>query len=128
VYAEEQAWIDSQDPRLVYFGEYQMIVVHVPENLDAGEVARRLRVKTGARLSMATRAGDDLIQIACSEEKRHVNVVGVAEQLGVRIPWAESKPAGDRTGRLQIQDLARHPERAEIVLSEVVRHKSILYG
>jgi len=128
VYAGEQAWIDSQDPRLVYFGEYQMIVVHVPENLDAGEVARRLRVKTGARLSMATRAGDDLIQIACSEEKRHVNVVGVAEQLGGRIPWAESRPAGDRTGRLQIQDLARHPERAEIVLSEVVRHKSILYG
>jgi hypothetical protein len=128
VYAAEQAWIDSQDPRLVYFGEYQMIVVHVPENLDAGEVARRLRVKTGARLSMATRAGDDLIQIACSEEKRHVNVVGVAEQLGGRIPWAESRPAGDRTGRLQIQDLARHPERAEIVLSEVVRHKSVLYG
>ena len=128
VYAGEQAWIDSQDPRLVYFGEYQMVVVHVPENLDAGEVARRLRVKTGARLSMATRAGDDLIQIACSEEKRHVNVVGVAEQLGGRIPWAESKSAGDRTGRLQIQDLARHPERAEIVLSEIVRHKSILYG
>jgi hypothetical protein len=128
VYAEEQAWLDSHDPRLVYFGEYQMVVVQVPENLDAGEVARRLRLKTSARLSMATRAGDDLIQVACSEEKRHVNVVGVAEQLGVRIPWADSRPAGDRTGRLQIQDLARHPERAEIVLSEIVRHKSVLYG
>jgi hypothetical protein len=128
VYAEEQAWLETHDPRLVYFGEYQMVVVQVPENLDAGEVARRLRLKTGARLSMATRAADDLIQITCTEEKRHVNVVGVAEQLGARIPWAEWKPAGDRTGRLQIQDLARHPERAEIVLSEIVRHKSILYG
>lgn len=128
VYEAERAWLEQHDPRLVYFGEYTMVVVRVPEHLDAGEVARRLRLSTGARLSLATREGDELAVLGCNEEKRHINAVGLIEQLADRIPWLHAKVGGDRVGRAVVEDLARHPERADVLVGEIVRNKSVLYG
>lgn len=128
VFAAEQAWLEEREPRLVYFGEYAMGVVHVPAELDAGEVARRMRLRTGARLSLASREGDPIVSLGCNEEKRHVNVVGLVEQLGDRLPWLEAKTGGDRVGRVLVEDLPRHPERIDMLIGEIVRSKSILYG
>lgn len=128
VFKAEEEWLEAHDPRIVYFGEYQMVVVRAPDGLDGGELARQLRVRTGSRISMVSCVGDDRIEVACNEERRHINVAGLVEGIASRISWAESRPGGDRTGRLWIEDLARHPERAEIVLGEIVRHKSILYA
>ncbi len=128
VYSAEQEWIDSHDPRLIYFGDYPMVVVQVPGELDAGEVARRLRQRTGARLSLASREGDPIVVLGCNEERRHINALGLVERLGARLAWAHPRPGGDRMGRIQIDDLDVHPERFEGLIGEIVRNKSVLYG
>ena len=93
-YAAEAAWLEEHDPRLVHFGEYQMAVVEVPDALDAGEVARRARIKTGARLSLAARSGDTTVVLGCNDEKRHINVMGLVEALASRHAWMHSTPGG----------------------------------
>ena len=128
LYAAEAEWIEQHDPRMAYFGEYPMVVVHVPESLDAGEVARRLRARTGSRLSLAIRDGDDVVALGCNEEKRHINVLGLVDQLGDRVPWLRARSGGDRVGRLLVEDLPRHPERLDLLIGEIVRNKSVLYG
>jgi hypothetical protein len=128
VYAEEKAWLEEHDPRVVHFGEYRMSVVHVPEPLDPGEVARRARVRTGTRLSLASREGDETVLLVANEEKRHINVQGLADYLAGRLSWVEPRPSGDRAARLLIEDLPRHPERLDLLVSEIARHKSVLYG
>ena len=128
VYAEEEAWLAEHDPRVVHFGEYRMSVVHVPGHLDPGEVARRARIQTGTRLSLASREGDETVLLVANEERRHINVQGLAEYLASRLPWVELRPSGDRSARLVIEDLPRHPERLDLLVSEIARHKSMLYG
>ena len=98
VYEAERAWIEEHDARVVHFGEYQMVVVRVPPDLDAGEVARRGRLRTGARLSVASREGDDLVLLGCNDEKRHINMSDIIECLDSRLPWAHTVSGGDRTG------------------------------
>jgi hypothetical protein len=100
----------------------------VPEELDAGEVGRRLRMLTGARLSLSARAGDSVVLVGYNEEKRHMNVQGLLEQLESKVSWLHARPSGDRIGRVEIDDLAQHPERIEAMIGEIVRHKSVLYG
>jgi hypothetical protein len=126
--AAEMTWTDEHDPRVVHFGEYQMAVVQVPEELDAGEVARLVRQRTGCRLSLASRDGDETVILTANEEKRHINVQGLAEHLLTRLPWLELKPGGDRAARLVIDDLPRHPERLELVVGAIADHKSVLQG
>ena len=128
VYAAEAGWLEENDPRIVYFGEHQMAVVRVPAELDAGEVARRARLKTGARLSLAVREGDPLLMIAANEERRHVNLIGVIDKVDAQIEWAHARSGGDRVGRLAVDALSEHPERIESVIGEIARHKSVLYG
>jgi hypothetical protein len=128
VYAAEEGWLKTHEPRVVCFGEYQMAVGIVPEELDAGEVGRRLRMLTGARLSLSARAGDSVVLVGYNEEKRHMNVQGLLEQLESKVSWLHARPSGDRIGRVEIDDLAQHPERIEAMIGEIVRHKSVLYG
>ena len=128
VYREEAAWVKENDPRIVHFGEYQLAVVRVPNELDAGEVGRRVRMSTGARLSLSSREGEDLLLIGCNEEKRPINVLGLADHVGARVPWAQVKPGGDRLGRIRVAELDSHPERIETLIGEIVRNRSILYG
>jgi hypothetical protein len=128
VYEAEHAWIDEHDARIVHFGEYQMVVVRVPPDLDAGEVARRGRLRTGARLSLASREGDDLVLLGCNDEKRHINMSDIIECLSSRLPWAHAVSGGDRTGRLRIENLSDNPERIETIIGEIVKNRSILYG
>jgi hypothetical protein len=127
-YAAEADWLEEHDPRLVHFGEYQMAVLEVPDALDAGEVARRARIKTGARLSLAVRSGDTTVILACNDEKRHINVMGLVDALASRHEWMHSTPGGDRVGRLRVEDRGEHPERMETLIGDIVRQKSILYG
>ncbi len=128
IYAAEAEWIEAHSPRIAYFGEYPMVVVHVPQHLDAGEVARRLRARTAARLSLASRDGDDIVSLGCDEEKRYLNVLGLVDQLGGRLAWLRPRSGGDRVGRMQVEDLPRHPERLDMLIGEIVRNKSVLYG
>jgi hypothetical protein len=126
--AGEIAWVEAQDPRVVHFGEYQMVVVQVPEHLDAGEVARLARQATKCRLSLASREGDETVMLTANEEKRHINVQGLAEYLLTRLPWLEQRASGDRAARLVIDDLPRHPERLELLIGAIADHKSVLQG
>ena len=128
VYREEAEWVKENDPRIVHFGEYQLAVVRVPNGLDAGEVGRRVRMSTGARLSLSSREGEDLLLIGCNEEKRPINVLGLADHVGARVSWAETKPGGDRVGRIRVAELDSHPDRIETLIGEIVRNRSILYG
>lgn len=128
VYQDEVTWLDENDPRVVHFGEYQMAVVCVPKNLDAGEVGRRVRLSTGARLSLSSREGDDMFLLGCSEQKRPINVVGLADEVGSKIAWVRAKAGGDRVGRLEVDGLEAHPERIDVLISEIARNRSILYG
>jgi hypothetical protein len=128
VYAAEAAWLVEHDPRVVHFGEYQMVVLRVPPHLDAGEVGRRSRLSTGARLSLISRENDDLLVLGCNEEKRHINILGLVDHVSAQLPWAAAAPGGDRVGRLRIEHLSSHPERMETLVGEIIRHRSILYG
>ncbi len=128
VYRNEAAWVEENDPRIVHFGEYQLAVVRVPKELDAGEVGRRVRMSTGARLSLSSREGEDWLLIGANEEKRPINVLGLADHVGAHVPWAQSRSGGDRMGRIRVAELDRHPERIEALIGEIVRNRSILYG
>ena len=128
MYQDEDRWLAEHDPRIVHFGEYQLAVVHVPENLDASEVGRRARLRTGSRLSLATRDGDAVVILGANEEKRNLNLMGVAERVDASVDWAHARPAGDRGGRLLVDGLPENPERVDAVILEIVKHKSVLYG
>ncbi|MEE8313198.1 MAG: hypothetical protein V3R91_02660 [Myxococcota bacterium] len=128
VYQDEIAWIEEHDARIVHFGEYQMAVVRVPPNLDAGEIARRVRLTTGARLSLSSREGEDLLLLVSNEEKRPINVVGLADRVGAQVAWAHAKQGGDRVGRIEVDELAGHPERIDTLIGEIVRNRSVLHG
>ena len=128
VYLAETSWVEENDPRIVHFGEYQLAVARVPSNLDAGEVGRRLRLRTGARLSLATREGDDIVVLSCNDEKRPLNVSGLLDAVGSQQPWVMPKSGGDRIGRARVEGLPEHPERMEALIGEIVRHRSVLYG
>jgi len=128
VYVAETAWVEENDPRIVHFGEYQLAVARVPSHLDAGEVGRRLRLRTGARLSLATREGDDIVVLSCNDEKRPLNVSGLLDAVGSQQPWVMPKSGGDRIGRARVEGLPDHPERMEALIGEIVRHRSVLYG
>jgi hypothetical protein len=128
VFAAEEEWLAQNDPRVVHFGEYQMAVLRAPSHMDAGEIGRRVRLRTGVRLSLTVRDGDDVVLLGCNEEKRSINLIGLAEQVGQTLPWVRTKSGGDRMGRLQIDGLAEHPERLDAVISEIAKRRSVLYG
>ena len=128
VYEAEVRWLEENDPRVVHFGEYQMVVAVVPDKLDAGEVARRLRLQTGSRLSLSVSDGGSVAMLACNEEKRHFNVVGLLERVASRISWAHAKDGADRAGRIALDELTLHPERFELLIGQIVRNKSLLHG
>ena len=128
VYGGETRWVEENDPRIVHFGEYQLAVCQVPENLDPGEVGRRVRQRTGARLSLASRAGDDLVMLSCNDEKRPLNVMSLLDAVGNDVATVHPKTGGDRVGRARVDGLAERPERIEDVIGGIVRHRSILYG
>jgi hypothetical protein len=128
VYGGETRWVEENDPRIVHFGEYQLAVCQVPEDLDPGEVGRRVRLATGARLSLAARAGDDLVMLSCNDEKRPLNVMSLLDAVGGELPFVHAKSGGDRVGRARVDGLAERPERIEDVIGGIVRHRSILYG
>jgi hypothetical protein len=128
VYLAETRWVEENDPRIVHFGEYQLAVARVPSQLDAGEIGRRLRLRTGARLSLATREGDEIVVLSCNDEKRPLNVSGLLDAVGNQQPWVMPKSGGDRIGRARIEGLPEHPERMEALIGEIVRHRSVLYG
>ena len=128
VYEAEARWLEENDPRVVHFGEYQMVVAVVPDKLDAGEVARRLRLRTDSRLSLSVSDGGSVAMLGCAEEKRHFNVMSVLERVASRISWAHAKDGADRSGRIALDELPLHPERFEILIGEIVRNKSLLRG
>jgi len=100
----------------------------VPRHLDAGEVGRRVRLRTGARLSLAAREGDDLVVLSCNDEKRPLNVVSLLDAVGNELPFVRPKVGGDRIGRARVDELDRRPERIEELIGGIVRHRSMLYG
>ena len=128
VYGAEMQWVEDHDPRIVHFGEYQLAVCQVPRQLDAGEVGRRVRLRTGARLSLSTREGDDLVMLAGNDEKRPLNVTSLLDAVGHELPFVRPKVGGDRVGRARVAELDQRPERIEELIGGIVRHRSILYG
>ena len=127
MYGGETRWVEENDPRIVHFGEYQLAVPGA-RDLDPGEVGRRVRLRTGARLSLAARAGDDLVMLSCNDEKRPLNVMSLLDAVGGELPFVHAKSGGDRVGRARVDGLAERPERIEDVIGGIVRHRSILYG
>lgn len=128
VYEREAEWLEEHDPRMVHFGEYQMAVVHVPEQLDASEIGRRARLRTGARLSLACRENDNLVILGSNDEKRYINLTGVVDEVSSDLAWARPRNGGDRIGRFQLEGLVEHPERLDTVIGAIAQHKSVLYG
>ena len=128
VYAREAEWLQENDPRMVHFGEYQMAVVSVPEQLDAAEIGRRARLLTGARLSLACRENDNLIILGSNDEKRYINLTGVVDSISSDIGWARARNGGDRIGRFEVEQLGEFPERLDAVIGAISRYKSVLYG
>ncbi|MFQ5515671.1 MAG: hypothetical protein ACE5FG_14755 [Myxococcota bacterium] len=128
VHAQEESWVTENAPRAVHFGEYQMVVLRVPPDLDAGEVGRRARLGAGARLSLVSREDDDLVVLGCNDEKRHINILALVDHLAAKLPWAEVAVGGDRVGRLRIEELSQHPERIDQLIGEIARNRSLLYG
>ena len=128
VYGAETQWVEEHDPRIVHFGEYQLAVCQVPRDLDPGEVGRRVRLRTGARLSLAAREGDDLVVLASNDEKRPLNVMSLLDAVGGELSFVRPKTGGDRVGRARVDELDRRPERIEELIGGIVRHRSILYG
>ena len=76
----------------------------------------------------ADREGDSYVILGANDEKRSINLMGVAERVDASVEWAHSRPAGDRAARLMVDSLPEHPERLDAVIGEIVKHKSVLYG
>ena len=120
VYGAENDWIESNDPRIVHFGEYQLAVCRVPANLDPGEVGRRVRL-------LSTRRDDgwlltpEALEELCTEDSGRPRIV---------VLNYPSNPTGSTFKNEQLRAIAQVGYRffAERLALSVVPRVGIGYG
>jgi hypothetical protein len=125
----EAEFAASQDFRLVHFGGYGLVVTEVPAELDAALVARILRERFGAALSLVRSEGSETCVLGADDSGgKALDVAAMVDHLAEKLVWAEGLPGGDHVARFRIRDLARHPERFDEAVAEIGMSRSLLEG
>jgi hypothetical protein len=119
----------SRDFRVVHFGSYALVVVEAPADLDVALVARIVRERFSAPLSLARREGRETWLLAGEEVAgRALDVGALVDHLAEKLEYAKALPDTDGVARLLVRDLHRRPERLDEVIAEIGMSRSILEG
>jgi len=125
----EAEYVASQDFRLVHFAGYGLVVSEVPAELDAALVARILRERFGAALSLVRSEGSETCVLGADDSGgKALDVASMVDHLAEKLGWAEALPGDDHVARFRIRDLARHPERFDEAVAEIGMSRSLLEG
>ncbi|MGH0030689.1 MAG: hypothetical protein ACQGVC_12920 [Myxococcota bacterium] len=127
---EELSYVSQHDFRLVHFGGFVMVVLEVPETLDIHLAGRIARERYGAQLSLASRAGGELLVLGGDESRtrRGLDLGGMAAHLASKHDWITALPDDDFVARLRVRDLRSVPGRLDEVVSEIAMGRSIVEG
>jgi hypothetical protein len=101
----------------------------VPAELDAALVARILRERFGAALSLVRSEGSETCVLGADDSAgKALDVASMVDHLGEKLGWADALPGDDHVARFRIRDLARHPERFDEAVAEIGMSRSLLEG
>lgn len=120
----------ERDFRLVHFGGYILVLVPTPAHLNPHMEARIVRERHAAQLSLAWNEGSEVVHLGGDESSaRHgLDLVGMVNHLANKHTWVEALPNVDRAARFRVRDLPDHPERIDVVVSEIAMGRSIFEG
>jgi hypothetical protein len=128
----EAEFVARRDFRVVHFGGYTLAVVPVPAGLDLYLVARIVRERYGARLSLAhLEGGNEELLVLGGEEsggRRSLNLRAMVEHLSDKFSFVESLSDADHVARVRVRGLHEHPQRFDELVGEIAMGRSILEG
>ena len=124
----EVEFVSQRDFRLVHFGGYGLVVVHVPAEFDVGLAARIARERYDASLSLACREDDDIMVLAGDEStgRRTLDYSSMVEHLADKLQCVDSLADDDHVARFRLRGWQENPDRLDGVLAEIVMGRSLL--
>jgi len=126
----ELEYVSSRDFRLVHFAGFSLVVVEVPEGLDAQLCARIARERYDARLTLTVVQDGDCVTLGGEElgGRRSLDFGAMAEHLASKLEEVDRLPDDDHVARFRVRGLPQHPERLDDVVTEIAMGRSILEG
>lgn len=120
----------SRDFRLVHFGGYTLALVPVPTDQDLYLVARIVRERYGAAISLAWYEGSDVLVLAGDEQlgKPPLNFVALAEHITSKFAWVDALDMSDYVARFKAHEVWTRSERRESLIAEIAMGRTILEG
>jgi len=127
---EEVDFVSSRDFRLVYFGDFGIVMGAVPADHDLHLASRILRERYRVPISLIHAEGDELLVLGSDDVagRRAIDLGAMAEHLSQKFDWVESQPDTDHVARFRLRDLAANPERLDEVVREIGLGRAILEG
>jgi hypothetical protein len=126
----ELAHVSERDFRIVHFGGFSMVVLDVPDALDLHLCARIARERYEAQISLATRAGSELVVLGGDDTrtKRGLDLGGMTAHLAAKHAWVEALPDDDHVARMRVHRLHEEPGRFDELITEIALGRSIVEG
>ncbi|MFT5695657.1 MAG: hypothetical protein ACI9QQ_001636 [Myxococcota bacterium] len=124
----EVDFVSTRDFRLVHFAGHRMVVLEVPENLDANLAARIARERYSAGLSIAVSEANEIVVVGGEEGagRRTLDFGGLVDHLADKLSWVDALPDFDHVARFLLRDRIANPDRLDSVISEMVKGRSLL--
>jgi hypothetical protein len=127
---EEVEFVSSRDFRLVYFGDFGIVIGAAPADHDLHLASRILRERYRVPISLIHAEGDELLVLGSDDVagRRAIDLGAMADHLSQKFDWIESQPDTDHVARFRLRDLAANPERLDEVVREIGLGRAILEG
>ena len=127
---EEVDFVSGRDFRLVYFGDFGIVIGAVPAGLDLHLASRIMRERYTVPISLVCAEEDELLVLGSDDSagRRAIDVGAMAEHLSQKFGWIESQSDTDHVARFRLRDMAANPDRLEEVVREIGLGRAILEG
>lgn len=127
---EELEFVSSRDFRLVYFGDFGIVIGAVPAGHDLHLASRIMRERYRVPISMVHTEGDELLVLGSDDVagRRAIDIGAMADHLSQKFGWIESQSDTDHVARFRLRDMAANPDRLEEVVREIGLGRGILEG
>ncbi|MCH2170957.1 hypothetical protein MK489_09245 [Myxococcota bacterium] len=124
----EVTYASNRDFRLVHFGGYLLVIVPTSSDLDCNLVARIVRERYDAAISLAYHEGGQTLILAGddSRSQRGLNLKGMVESVAAKHDWVEPLPDDDFVACMHVKGLAEEPDRLEELIRDIAMARSVL--